>query len=67
MPSTVVAFAHYDPDLKILEIGYRSGRKYQYFDVPQSEYDAFRHSGSKGRYLNLKIKNRYRYQQVGTA
>jgi len=64
MPSTVVEFAKYDADDKILEIKYRNGRVYRYFGVPQTEYDAFKSSGSKGRYLNREIKTKYEFAKV---
>jgi hypothetical protein len=56
----------YWPEMRILEIVYRSGRgTYRYFDVPIEEWAAFRTSSSKGTYLNevFKLKN-HRFEKV---
>jgi len=49
----------YDPDSHVLEIEFKSGRVYQYADVPQGEYEGMMAATSKGRYLNSNIKPRY--------
>lgn len=54
----------YDKDNSILEVGFLNGTVYQYFDVPEEIWDAFREADSKGRFLNSKIKGNYSYSQV---
>ena len=58
---------HYDESTCVLTIIYRGGRgKYRYFDVPATEWEAFRNASSKGRYLNTVFKERqYRYERIG--
>lgn len=55
----------YDPDNAILEVEFKQkGAVYQYFDVPQYEYDELMNAESKGKYINLHIK-KYRCQRIG--
>ncbi|HKG05053.1 MAG TPA: KTSC domain-containing protein [Pedobacter sp.] len=62
MPSTVVEKFEYDPEHKILTIVFKSGRVYQYKDVPYDAYISLRAARSKGRYLNKNIKGVYEYE-----
>ncbi|MBS1665259.1 MAG: KTSC domain-containing protein [Bacteroidetes bacterium] len=64
MPSSVVLHMSYDADLRRLRIVYVSGNVYDYLDVPPSVYDAMKTSGSKGTFLNTKIKGQYKFQKV---
>lgn len=64
MPSTVIARMEYDPAEEILRIIFLSGSVYEYLSVPQQEYDAMRAATSKGTYLNLHIKGKYKYRKV---
>lgn len=64
MPSTVIANMAYDPETQTLSVWFRpSGRRYDYFEVPAVEYDALRHSPSKGRYFNAHIRDSYQFTQ----
>lgn len=64
MPSTVIADMAYDPDTQTLSVWFRpSGRRYDYLEVPAVEYDALRHSPSKGRYFNAHIRDSYPFTQ----
>lgn len=47
-----------------LEIEFKSGAIYQYFDVSESEYKNLISAESIGTYLNQKIKNSYRYARI---
>jgi hypothetical protein len=63
--SSVIASMGYSTAERILEIEYRSGEIYRYFEVPPEEYSAFRSAESKGTYLNHVFKARgYRYIRV---
>jgi len=64
MPSTVVAHSHYDASTSTLRITYVSGAVYDYKNVPQSVYEDMKASGSKGIFLNLRIKGHYEFEQV---
>ncbi len=54
----------YDGGAETLEVEFTSGSVYQYFDVPESEYEGLMNAGSKGRYFNRNIKECYQYAQV---
>ena len=54
----------YEVTSETLEVEFTSGSIYQYFDVPESEYEGLMNAASKGRYLNQNIKDCYRYIQV---
>ena len=63
--SSVIASMGYAAARRILEIEFHSGNIYDYFDVPEEEYAAFRNAESKGTYLNQILKLRgYRYIRI---
>lgn len=49
-----------------LEIMFKSGDVYQYFDVPQQIYEGFVNppGGSHGKYFHANIKGQYRYAKL---
>ena len=49
----------YDPERNHLTINFHSGRSYRYEKVPQTVYDEFVNSESKGRYFNYYILGKY--------
>jgi KTSC domain len=65
--SSVIAGVAYDPRSHTLEVEFRTGRVYDYFGVPKSEYRALLNAPSLGSYFNRKIRNRYRTREVLTA
>ena len=55
----------YDPSSNTLEISFKSGSTYQFYDVPQHVVDALLGAPSKGSYFNEAIKNGgYRYTRL---
>ncbi|WP_108813544.1 KTSC domain-containing protein [Loktanella sp. Alg231-35] len=42
-----------------LSIWFHDSGKYDYYGVPQSVYDAFLNSSSKGQFFNDHIRDRY--------
>jgi len=56
--------AVYLPDRRELQITFRSGRAFAYGDVPQSMYDAFRASPSKGAFFNIAIRGRFQFREL---
>lgn len=58
--SSTIRAIGYDEAASILEVEFLSGGLYQYLGVPRSSYDAFMAASSKGRYLDQRIKNRYK-------
>jgi len=62
--SSNIAEIGYDPSRSVLEVLFKNGSIYQYFDVPQGEYNALMKASSHGQYLNANIKGRFRYARV---
>lgn len=62
--STNIISAGYDAESQIMEIEFKNGGLYQYFDIPQHLFDEFLAAGSKGAFLSQTIKGNYRYVRV---
>lgn len=62
--SSNVAEVGYDADTMTLEVLFKNGSLYQYFDVPQQVYEELLHAESVGRFLSAQIKNVYRYARL---
>jgi len=54
----------YDSDSGTLEIEFNSGPVYQYFDVPQCEYDGLMTASSHGTYFNASIRHTFRFVRL---
>jgi len=68
MPSSVIQFMQYDPQMREVVIVFRGGRgTYRYFEVPMEEWVAFRSAGSKGTHLNEVFKAKHRYAKVAAG
>jgi hypothetical protein len=61
--SSNIASIGYDPNTMTLEVEFKNGSVYQYFDVPESTYQELMTASSVGTYLNQHIKNSFRYAQ----
>jgi hypothetical protein len=61
--TTLVAVA-YSADQSHLELEFRDGTAYRFFDVPASCFQQLLASDSKGGYFNSNIRNRFRHQRV---
>ena len=49
----------------VLEIKFHSGKSvYQYFQVPEQEYNELMNAQSHGKYFNQNIKNKYQYEKI---
>jgi hypothetical protein len=64
VPSHVLRSVGYDSEAQVLEVEFKDGSLYRYFDVPSSTYEALMLAGSKGEYFYAEIKNAYRYKQA---
>lgn len=66
--STNIEKFRYDPESLILEIEFKKGAVYQYFDVPNSVYETFisqvNSGGSAGQFFNTSIKGYFRYAKI---
>lgn len=62
--SSSVRSVGYDGRSHTLEVEFVNGGVYDYLDVPATEADRLREADSLGRYLNQRIKPRYRVRRV---
>jgi len=51
----------YETETLTLEIEFKNGNVYQYFDVPELVYQAFCQAGSKGQFFSQSIRGAFRY------
>ena len=62
--SSNIASIGYDAAAETLEIEFLSGSIYQYYNLPENMYDQLMKEPSKGKFLNVYIKNAYPYSRV---
>ncbi len=62
--STNVLEVGYDSGTQTLEVLFKNGNIYQYFDVPQTIYDNLISASSVGQFLSKEIKGNYRYARL---
>jgi hypothetical protein len=54
----------YDEQNEILEVEFKDGSVYQYYNVNKNIYDQFMEAPSKGKFLAYQIKNIFPYSRV---
>lgn len=59
-----IDYIGYDHIKHTLMVTFKRGKSYHYFDVPQSMWQRFLTSESKGKFLNANIKNIFEYKAV---
>ncbi len=62
--SSNITSVGYEESSQTLEVEFKNGGIYQYYDVPQREYEGLMNAPSKGKYLAYQIKGRYRYSKI---
>jgi KTSC domain len=63
--SSHVEAIRYEPDTHDLYVRFSDdGSVYQYMDVPIDVHRQLMESGSKGRFVNIVLRRRYRYLKV---
>lgn len=62
--SSNIAAIRYDEDQQLLEVVFKNGGVYQYFDVPSQVAEEMERTESKGKFLASAIKGHYRYSKV---
>lgn len=62
--STSLESVSYSPDKCLLQLQFRDGAVYRYFDVPLERYRELLTADSKGVYFNRYIRNQYHFQEV---
>lgn len=67
LASSSVASAGYDDSTRVLEIEFKSGRIYQFDDVPRGVFDWLLRTPNKGSYVARMINGKYRHRDVTDA
>lgn len=62
--SSTISEIGYDPRTRVLEVLFKNGRLYQYFEVPQQLVDQLRRAGSVGQFFNSQVRDKYRYARL---
>ena len=62
LSSSAIDRAHYDGEAGTLDLWYKGGDRYTYFDVPREAYDALLAAPSIGAFVNAEIKPNYRFE-----
>lgn len=63
--SSNLASVGYEPESMILEIEFRNGGIYQYFNIPESVYSGLMSADSHGKYFDAYIKKGgYRFKKI---
>jgi hypothetical protein len=65
--SSAIAEVGHDPETRLLRLAFRSGRVYEYFDVPPDVYEDLLNAESVGEFVNRVIKPNYEYSEVEPA
>jgi lysyl-tRNA synthetase class 2 len=63
LDSSVIRSTDYDPDARTLDVTFRTGRAYTYFDVPEWKYDGLVTASSAGEYFNTHIRDQHAFQE----
>lgn len=62
--SSNIISAGYDPTSETLEIEFKDGSVYQYYNVSEHLYEQFQSASSKGQFFNIYIKNAVPFSRV---
>ena len=63
--SSMITSYGYESSSSILEIEFKNGALWQYFDVPKSVYYDMKNADSCGKFFHANIKGQYVESQVG--
>ncbi|RZJ47856.1 MAG: KTSC domain-containing protein [Flavobacterium sp.] len=64
MPSSVINHFIYDVATKSLTITFVTKMVYVYKNVPLRTFNMLKASGSKGRFFNFHIKNKFKFEKL---
>lgn len=62
--SSQVTKVGYNEETKILTITFKTGKSYEYYDVPKDIFDSMLTAESIGKYLNQFVKPFYKYKAL---
>jgi hypothetical protein len=65
--SSTLSWVGYSSAQRLLQLGFHSGKVYEYLDVPLRTFQELLDADSKGRYFNVHIRNHFRTHLVLTA
>jgi hypothetical protein len=65
--SSNIAEIGYAPQQRQLEVLFRNGGLYRYFGVPAPVHRALLEADSIGRYMNQRVRTRYRFRRLRNA
>lgn len=54
----------YDVESETLQVEFKNGSTYQYFDVPERVFEQLRDADSVGAYLSSNVKGVFRFSRV---
>lgn len=54
----------YDKDSETLEVEFKGGTVYQYFDIPEEEYNGLMSASSHGVYFSANIRENYKFEKL---
>lgn len=63
--SSMITSFGFDSSISTLEVEFKSGAVWQYYDVPESVYYEMKSSSSCGKFFHANIKGQYSESQVG--
>ena len=61
--STMNGFG-YEAESQVLTVEFKSGGRYNYYDVPDHVFEQMRSSSSRGQFLAQNVKGTYRYARA---
>jgi predicted XRE-type DNA-binding protein len=62
--SSAISSVAYDPSARTLEVKFRNGSIYRYFEVPPTTYEALAKAPSKGTFYSTKIRDRFEFARL---
>jgi hypothetical protein len=67
LESSLLAWVEYDAVRRHLQVQFRSGERYLYFQAPPACYHNLLEADSKGAYFNHHIRNQFPYQHLSSS
>ena len=64
--SSALTDAKYNAQSRYLDVGFASGRRYRYSNVPPQVYESLLSADSKGVFFNAHIRDKYAYRELAT-
>lgn len=65
--STGIRWIRYDEHARTLDVAYVNSGEYRYFDVAPGVYAWLSKVGSRGKFVNRLVKEKYRYERLNPA